>query len=164
VPVDKDVFVEIVASFPSGVAVVTTLHGDEPRGLTTSALSSVSAQPPLILVCVDLTSRTLPALLERGTFVVNFLRSGRDALARRFASKSEDKFGGIAWRPSPEGLPILHDDSVAWAECSTEEEIGAGDHVILLARVDAGEALRPHDVPLMYYRRTWGEWTPRHES
>jgi flavin reductase (DIM6/NTAB) family NADH-FMN oxidoreductase RutF len=163
-PVDKQVFVEIMASFPSGVAVVTTLHDDEPRGLTTTALSSVSAEPPLILVCVDLTSRTLPALLERRAFVVNFLRSGRENLAGHFASKAEDKFGSVAWRPSPEGLPILHDDAVAWAECSTEEEIGAGDHVILLGRVDAGEALRPHDMPLMYYRRIWGEWTPRHES
>jgi flavin reductase (DIM6/NTAB) family NADH-FMN oxidoreductase RutF len=164
VPVDKQVFVEIMASFPSGVAVVTTLRDGNPRGLTTTALSSVSADPPLILVCVDLTSRTLPALLERGVFVVNFLRSGRDELARHFASKADDKFGVVPWRPSPAGLPILHDDSVAWAECSTDQEIGAGDHVILLGRVDAGEALRPHDVPLMYYRRSWGEWTPRHES
>jgi flavin reductase (DIM6/NTAB) family NADH-FMN oxidoreductase RutF len=164
VPVDRQVFAEIMASFPSGVAVVTTLQNGDARGLTTTAVSSVSAEPPLLLVCVDLTSRTLPAMLERGAFVVNFLRSGRDALARRFASKAEDKFGGIAWRPSPAGLPILHDDAVAWAECSTEERIGAGDHVILLGRVDAGETLHPTDMPLMYYRRTWGEWTPRHGS
>ena len=162
--VDRQVFSEVMASFPSGVAVVTTLQDGRPRGLTTTAVSSVSAEPPLLLVCVDLTSRTLPALLESRSFVVNFLRSGRDELARRFATKAEDKFGGVAWRPSPSELPILHDDSVAWAECSTEEEIGAGDHVILLGRVDAGEALRPHDVPLLYYRRSWGEWTPRQES
>ena len=163
-PVDRQVFADIMASFPSGVAVVTTLRDGEARGLTTTALSSVSAEPPLILVCVDLTSRTLPALLEQGVFVVNFLRSGRDELARRFASKANDKFGGVPWRPSQAGLPVLEDDSVAWAECSMEEEIGAGDHVILLGRVDAGEAVHARDMPLMYYRRTWGEWTPRHES
>jgi flavin reductase (DIM6/NTAB) family NADH-FMN oxidoreductase RutF len=164
VPVERQEFLEIMASFPSGVAVITTVRDDEPRGLTTTAFSSVSAEPPLLLVCVDLTSRTLTAVLERGSFVVNFLRSGRDQLARHFASKVDDKFGAVAWRPSPTGLPLLHDDAVAWAECSLEQEIGAGDHVILLGRVDAGAVLYPSDVPLMYYRRTWGEWTPRHES
>jgi flavin reductase (DIM6/NTAB) family NADH-FMN oxidoreductase RutF len=164
VPVERQEFVEIMASFPSGVAVVTTLRDGEPRGLTTTGFSSVSAEPPLLLVCVDLTSRTLPAVLERGSFVVNFLRSGRDALARRFASKADDKFGAVPWRPSPAGLPLLHDDAVAWAECSLEQEIGAGDHLILLGRVDAGGVLHSSDVPLMYYRRTWSEWTPRHES
>ena len=163
-PVEREEFVEIMASFPSGVAVITTLHGDEPRGLTTTAFSSVSAEPPLLLVSVDHTSRTLAAVVERGSFGVNILRSGRDRLARRFASKADDKFGAVAWRPSPAGLPLLHDDAVAWAECSLEQEIGAGDHVILLGRVDAGAVLYPDDVPLMYYRRTWGEWTPRQES
>ena len=163
-PVDRQAFAEIMASLPSGVAVVTTVRDGHARGLTTTAVASVSAEPPLLLVCVDVTSRTLPALLERGSFVVNFLRAGRDELARRFATKADDKFGNVAWQPSPGGLPILHDDAVAWAECSTEEQIGAGDHVILLGRVDAGETLHPEDIPLLYYRRTWGEWTPSQES
>ena len=75
--VERELFLEIMASFPSGVGIVATLEGDEPRGLTTTALSSVSADPPLLLVCVDVTSRTLPSLLERRGFVVNFLRSKR---------------------------------------------------------------------------------------
>src|SRR3989442_1370034 len=69
-PVDRETFAEIMASFPSGVAIVTTLdEAGEPKGLTTSAVASVSAEPPLLLVCVDFTSRTLPALrrgLEMG--------------------------------------------------------------------------------------------------
>ncbi len=156
--VERAVFLEIMASFPSGVGIVTTLDGGEPRGLTTTALASVSADPPLLLVCVDVTSRTLPSLLERRGFVVNFLRSGREPLARLFASKAEDKFAGLAWRSSPGGLPVLDEDAIAWAECTTEREIEAGDHLILLGRAEAGEALRPDEEPLLYHRRSWGSW------
>jgi flavin reductase (NADH) len=159
VPVERTLFVEIMASFPSGVGVVTTLDGHEPRGLTTTAVASVSAEPPLLLVCVDVTSRTLPSLLERRGFVVNFLRAGRDDLARQFASKAERKFDGIRWKPSPAGLPVLHEDAVAWAECATEREIEAGDHLILLGVVEAGAALRPDEAPLVYHRRRYGDRT-----
>ena len=116
-PVERDLFVEIMASYPAGVAIVTTLDADgTPRGLTTTAVSSVSAEPPLLLVCVDLTSRTLPALRAGGRFVVNFLREGRSELARTFASKTEDKFEGVEWSPTAAGLPVLHEDALAWAD------------------------------------------------
>jgi len=161
-PVDRDTFVEIMASYPAGVAIVTTLAADgEPRGLTTTAVSSVSADPPLLLVCVDLTSRTLPALRAGGRFVVNFLREGRAELARLFASKRDDKFELVAWRRSASGMPVLEDDALAWAECVTVQEFEPGDHVVLLARVEEGEgAAADEDAPLMYYRRSWGVWRP----
>jgi flavin reductase (NADH) len=161
VPVDRDLFVEIMASHPAGVAVVTTLDTDgTPRGLTTTAVSSVSAEPPLLLVCVDLTSRTLPALRAGGRFVVNFLREGRSELARLFASKAEDKFEAVEWRPSTTGLPVLHADALAWAECATVHEIEPGDHVVLLGQVEDGDGAADEDAPLMYYRRSWGVWAP----
>jgi flavin reductase (NADH) len=161
VPVDRDLFVEIMASYPAGVAVVTTLEANgTPRGLTTTAVSSVSAEPPLLLVCVDLTSRTLPALRAGGRFVVNFLREGRSELARTFASKSEEKFAGVRWGPSPSGMPVLLDDALAWAECVTVQELEPGDHVILLGQVEEGAGAADEDAPLMYYRRSWGVWKP----
>src|SRR3954469_20658275 len=108
-PVEREVFVEIMASYPAGVAVVTTLDADgTPRGLTTTAVSSVSAEPPLLLVCVDLTSRTLPARRAGGSFAVTFLREGRAELARTVASKAEDKFEQVEWRATASGLPVLH--------------------------------------------------------
>lgn len=163
--VERTRFLEIMASFPSGVAIVTTLDADgRPRGLTTSAVCSVSAEPPLLLVSVDLASRTLPLLLERRGFVVNFLRAGREELASLFASKAEEKFDGVAWRPGLGGLPVLGDDALAWAQCTTEREIEAGDHLLLLGRVEAGEAAGPDEQPLMYYHRSWGQWTPRPTS
>ena len=160
-PVDRDTFVEIMASYPAGVAIVTTLEADgTPRGLTTTAVSSVSAEPPLLLVCVDLTSRTLPALREGGRFVVNFLREGRSELARLFASKADDKFEQVEWRPSSQGIPVLEADALAWAECVTVHELEPGDHVVLLGQVEEGAGATDDAAPLMYYRRSWGVWKP----
>jgi flavin reductase (DIM6/NTAB) family NADH-FMN oxidoreductase RutF len=161
VPVDRETFVEIMASYPSGVAIVTTVDADgTPRGLTTTAVSSVSAEPPLLLVCVDRMSRTLPAL-RAGRFVVNFLREGRAELARLFASKRDDKFEHVAWRRSASGMPILEDDALAWAECVTVHELTPGDHFVLLGQIEEGAgAASDEDAPLMYYRRSWGVWRP----
>jgi flavin reductase (DIM6/NTAB) family NADH-FMN oxidoreductase RutF len=162
VPVDRDTFLEIMASYPAGVAIVTTRDADgTPRGLTTTAVSSVSADPPLLLVCVDRTSRTLPALRAGGRFVVNFLREGRAELARLFASKRDDKFEHVVWRPSASGIPVLEDDALAWAECVIVQELEPGDHVVLLAHLEEGAgAPSDEDAPLMYYRRSWGVWRP----
>jgi flavin reductase (DIM6/NTAB) family NADH-FMN oxidoreductase RutF len=161
--IGRQEFFEIMASFPSGVAVVTTTGADgQPRGLTTTAVSSVSADPPTILVCVDLNSRTLAALRARRTFVVNFVRQGCSQLCMLFASKAEDKFAHVSWRPTPSGLPLLDEDAIAWAECSTVHDLEVGDHVILVARVDDGGITEEADSPLMYYRRSWGVWSPAH--
>jgi len=158
-PVDRETFAEIMASFPSGVAIVTTLdETGAPKGLTTSAVASVSAEPPLLLVCVDFTSRTLPALRAGGRFLVNFMRAGTAELCRHFASKAEDKFGAVAWRPTESGMPLLYDDAIAWAECVTVQEVEAGDHVVLVGRMEAGAPPAPGEQPLVYYRRVWGAW------
>ena len=145
-----------MSAFPTGVAVVTTLDADgEPRGLTTNALCSVSAEPPLLLVCVDRESRTLPALLHSKRFVVNFLAERRDVLARLFASKAEDKFAAVAWEPGLGGMPCLREDSLAYAECETEQELEAGDHVVLTGLVVGGMSPDPESVPILYFRREY---------
>jgi flavin reductase (DIM6/NTAB) family NADH-FMN oxidoreductase RutF len=157
-------FFEIMASFPSGVAIVTTLDPDgAPRGLTTTAVSSVSAHPPTVLVCVDLGSRTLEALRARRRFVVNFMGQGRSQLCLLFASKADDKFDRVSWRPTETGLPLLEEDVLAWAECCTMHDLEVGDHVILVARVEAGGVMPELESPLMYYRRSWGVWSPTQE-
>ena len=163
-PISRQAFFEIMASFPSGVAIVTTVGSDgTPRGLTTTAVSSVSAHPPTVLVCVDLGSRTLAALRGRRSFVINFMGQGRSQLGLLFASKADDKFERVPWKPTPSGIPLLHEDVLAWAECSTVHDIEVGDHVILVARVDAGGVVPELEPPLMYYRRSWGVWSPMHE-
>ena len=81
-----------------------------------------------------------------------------------FASKADDKFDHVSWRPTASGLPLLHEDAVAWAECSTVHELEVGDHVILVARVESGDIAAEPESPLMYYRRSWGVWSPVHEA
>jgi flavin reductase ActVB len=161
--ISRQAFFEVMASFPSGVAIVTTLDGeDAPRGLTTTAVCSVSAAPPTVLVCVDLGSRTLAALRARRRFVVNFVGAGRSHLCLLFASKEEDKFDRVRWRTTEGGLPLLHEDVLAWAECATVHDVEIGDHALLVARVEGGGVQPQLEPPLLYYRRSWGVWTPTH--
>src|ERR1700682_1592789 len=128
-------FREVMASFPTGVVVLTAFGDDSlPRGLTVSAFSAVSLNPLLALVCIDKTSNTLPAVQHTGGFTANILAAGREQLARRMATKLTEKFEGIAWRQpaSPIGGPVLEEDSVAYAVCTLRDTIEAGDHWVLI--------------------------------
>lgn len=157
---ETSAFRALMSSFPTGVVVVTTLDADgSPKGLTTQSFISVSSEPRLVLVSVDRTSRTLPALRASAAFVVNFLAAGRVELSNLFASKSDDKFARVAWEPSAlaKGSPILREDSIAYAECVVVREIEAGDHSLLLASVEGGALIG--GTPLMYYRRTYASWS-----
>jgi len=151
--IEAETFRQIAASFPTGVVIVTAAG---PRGLTTNAVTAVSLDPPLLLVCIDRTSRTLPAITDARGFVVNYLAAGRAELAQRFATKAEDKFEGVSWKSSraANGAPILRDDVVAWAECTLESEHGAGDHIIIVGRIEEGGA--PGGAALTYFRRAYG--------
>ncbi len=156
-PLARDDFFAIMSVFPTGVAIVTTLDEQgEPRGLTTNAMCSVSAEPPLLLVCVDVGSRTLRALRHSGRFVVNFMSDRTADLCGVFASKADDKFGGVEWEPGIGGLPLLASDALAYAECSTVEELTAGDHVVLIGLVEGGCPPDPDRVPILYYRSSYG--------
>jgi flavin reductase (DIM6/NTAB) family NADH-FMN oxidoreductase RutF len=160
VPIDQDRFRAIMGCFPAGVAVIAaTDAGGRPRGFTSTAVSSVSVRPPLLLVCVDRTSNTLPALRHSGAFVVNFLAAGREAISQLFASKHEDKFRGLAWRPSDiaEGAPILVGDCAAHAECRIVQEVEAGDHVVLIGRVEAGDVV-PDEPPMVFRQGVYRRW------
>jgi 3-hydroxy-9,10-secoandrosta-1,3,5(10)-triene-9,17-dione monooxygenase reductase component len=159
--VDAPTFFQIMSAFPTGVAIVTAVDPDgEPRGLTTNSVASVSGNPPMLLVCVDKASRTLPALLAARRFAVNFVSTGRHDLVAAFASKAEDKFVGVAWRPGETGAPVLVEDALAWAECEIAQEIEAGDHWIIVGRVVAGQPPAPEAVPLVYFRRSYGQFSP----
>ena len=158
-PVDRDLYRAISGSFPTGVLIVATLDENKaPKGLLTQAYIGLSTDPPLMLISIDRTSRTLPALRNRRAFVINFLREGAEDLATIFASKSDDKFSGVRWQPSPEaeGSPILRDVSVAYAACRVTESREAGDHWIFVGSVEAGAIFG--GTPLMYYRRTYAAW------
>jgi flavin reductase (DIM6/NTAB) family NADH-FMN oxidoreductase RutF len=156
VPVERTHFFSIMSAFPTGVAIVTTLDPEgAPRGLTTNAVTSVSADPPILLVAVDKISRTLPALLHTRRFVVNFMRDDCAELCALFASKVVDKFAEVEWTRGLGGVPILHRDAIAYAECVTEQELEVGDHVVVTGLVEAGEGPDPEQVPIVYFRRRY---------
>lgn len=159
---DRQAFFEVMASFPTGVAVVTTVDAAGiPRGLTTTAVCSVSADPPTLLVSIAHASRTLDAVRGRGSFVVNFVGDGRTELCLRFASKVEDKFEGVAWQLTGGGVPLLHEDAIAWAECTVACEVDVADHSLVVGKVVAGGLSAELEAPLLYYRRSWGSGRPR---
>ena len=154
--VDREAFLKIMAAFPTGVAVITTTDGRGAlRGLTSNAVTSASASPPLLLVCVDKSSRTLPALIEAGAFVVNFMADDSEHVCCLFASKAENKFNGVSWTASPSGFPVLHEHTLAWVECTIHQRIEVGDHVVLVGLVRHGETEPLQRRPISYFRRAF---------
>lgn len=152
---DPQRFREVMSNFPSGVVVLTAFGEDgRPRGLTVSAFCAVSLHPPLVLVCIDKTSNTLPAVQQTGGFTANILAAGRETLARRMATKLSDKFDGLGWRrpESALGGPILEADSVAYAVCALRDTIEAGDHWVVIGQVTEGER-RDGVAPMVFTRR-----------
>jgi flavin reductase (DIM6/NTAB) family NADH-FMN oxidoreductase RutF len=164
--IDQDSFKSLFRSRPVAVSVVTALDmWGHPHGLTTTAVCEVSKSPALLLACLDHGSRTLAAIEQTGGFAVNFLTAGRDALSETFAGKGEDKFAAVRWRASAVGgAPLLVADSIAYAACAVSERIRAGDHTIVVGRIE--EAATLADVPLMYFRGRYPAWPagPRMET
>ena len=148
---DERRFRDTVAAFPTGVTIVTARGADGPAGLTTNAFTSLSLDPPLVLVCFDQGSRTLPVVREGGRFAVNVLRQGQEDLAAVFASKrvQAEKFAEVT-HTEDHGVPVL-DDALAWMVCDLEALHPGGDHEIGIGRVTAlgrdseGEPLVFHD-------------------
>ena len=117
--------------------------------MTASSLASVSLHPPLVSVCIDHTADLHDAIAASDRFVVNILESGQEALSRRFADQHEDRFEGVGYHRSPEGLVLL-DGALAHIECERYATYPGGDHTIVLGRVIGGSTADGH--PLLYYR------------
>jgi 3-hydroxy-9,10-secoandrosta-1,3,5(10)-triene-9,17-dione monooxygenase reductase component len=150
---------EVIGSFAAGVAIVTAHGEDGPAGLTTSAVSSLSLDPMLLLVCFDNGSRTLPIVRQARRFAINVLRAGQEDLARVFASKRvpREKFEAVTHTVA-HGVPVL-DDALAWLACDLEDLAPAGDHTIGIGRVTHMDS-DPHGDPLVYFRGTFGRFLP----
>jgi flavin reductase (DIM6/NTAB) family NADH-FMN oxidoreductase RutF len=140
----------LLGHFTTGVTVLTVVAPDgRPLGMTANSLASVSLHPPLISVCVDREAEMHPVILKVSEFVVNILAADQEVLARRFSDKHEDRFEGIGYQLSPDGLVLL-DGVLAHLECHREALYPAGDHTIVVGRVLGGTASDGH--PLLYYR------------
>ncbi|MFJ9978734.1 flavin reductase family protein [Streptomyces cyaneofuscatus] len=152
-------FRSTLGNFCSGVTVVTALGDDGLFGFTCQAFSSLSLDPPQVVLCVSRASTTWPTISRLRRFCINVLGEDQQQLSDRFARSGTDKFAGVGWNYSPGGNPLLAGAS-AWIECEINTEYPGGDHLIVVADVrwlDAGPAERP----LVYHR---GRYTALRDS
>ena len=133
-PVDGRRLRDTMGRFATGVAIVTVEHAGRPHGMTVNSLTSVSLDPPLILVCPARRTRTATAIQARGAFVVNILADRQDELSNRFARPGGDeRFAGIDVRMNAHGLPEL--PALGHLTCRVHEIHDGGDHHIVVAEV-----------------------------
>jgi flavin reductase (DIM6/NTAB) family NADH-FMN oxidoreductase RutF len=148
--IGADDFRRVLGHFATGVTILTTCDNDaRATGLTASAFSSVSLDPPLVLICVDHKSQSYPALRERGCFAVNILSVEQQAISRRCASSRLDKFDEVPHTISDLGLPLI-EGAIAHLECTTVSTHVEGDHTIFVGRVERAQV--GTGEPLLYFR------------
>ena len=148
-PFDPAQFRRACARFATGITVSTALAADgTPHGFTANSFTSVSMEPPLVLICVDHRANVLRHFEQASHFGINILAEDQEAISVRFAEKGLDRFNGIDWHAGATGVPLLG-GALARFECATRQKIEAGDHLIIL-----GEVLHAEwetGAPLLYY-------------
>jgi flavin reductase (DIM6/NTAB) family NADH-FMN oxidoreductase RutF len=147
------VFRDVIGRFASGVTVITTAVEGTDFGTTASAVSSLSMDPPMLLICLNKTSDTRSAILQAGTFGVNILAEHQGQVAQQFARKGQDKFREVGIHRGRSGVPLVR-DALAHIECEVEETVTGGTHTVFLARVR--EASGREGAPLTYFRGRFG--------
>lgn len=149
-PVSKEEFRSALGRFVSGVTVITTLDkNNRPAGITVSAFSSLSLEPPLILACIEKRASVHAYLSEDTHFAVNILAEDQEHLSRRFSSKDLDRFDATGYKEGANGSPLL-DGALAYIECRVLETYPGGDHTIVVGEVES-VSVGDHR-PLAYYR------------
>jgi flavin reductase (DIM6/NTAB) family NADH-FMN oxidoreductase RutF len=140
----------VMGLFATGVTIVTTRdrHGNV-YGLTANAVTSLSLEPPLVLICVDRKAETYAHFFDSKCFVVNILAEGQEALSTRFAKSGGDKFTGVGYRLSDAGAPIL-EGTLGHVECRIVATHEGGDHVIHIGEVQRAEVLGGR--PLLFFQ------------
>ena len=141
-------------SFATGVTVIATREADgTPRGFTANSFSSVSLDPPLLLVCIAQSALSLHVFQEAPYFSVNILEQSQAEVSRIFASHGADKFDRVPWERGVSNVPLLR-GSLARFTCETDRQIDAGDHAILLGKVVGFDY--QNGTPLSYFRGQYG--------
>lgn len=156
--VDQQAFRGALSRFASGVTVVSTVLDGVDHAMTASAFTSVSLDPPLVLVCSHKTSRFHDAVLASGTWGVSILSDQGRAASAWFAHRGrplEDQLQGIDYHRGASGVALL-DESLAWLECTTHAVHDGGDHTILVGSVVGAGVRDDVDDPLLYYRSHYG--------
>lgn len=163
---DQVALLGALGRFASGVTVVSTLHDGIDHAMTASAFTSVSLDPPLVLVCSHKTSRFHDAVLSSGIWGVSILAEEGLAASAWFAHRGRpllSQLQGIAHHRGDAGVALL-DESLAWLECWTTAVHDGGDHTIIVGAVTGAEVREGPDNPLLYYRSHYGTINRRPES
>ncbi len=146
----------VMRHFPQGVTVVTIPSTDRPLGITVGSFTSISLNPPLILVSVAKGTTFHDLILNSKSFAVNILASDQADQSERFAGKvpqGEDRFRNVRYRPGANGSPLM-ENAASWIECNNWKTIDAGDHSIILGEVtDCGTGRET--TPLLYFNRQY---------
>ena len=153
---DTAKFRQVLGHFTTGVTVVTATSPSGPVGLAVGSFASVSLDPALVAFFPDRGSSSWPHIEAAGSFCVNILAEDQEVVCRRFATKGDDKFVGLGWRPAASGAPLL-DGVLAWIDCDIDSVTDAGDHFCVMGRVrDLAVA---HDGgPLLFFRGGYGRF------
>jgi flavin reductase (DIM6/NTAB) family NADH-FMN oxidoreductase RutF len=134
-PIHPKLFRRACGRFATGITVATLIGTDGlPHGMTVNSFTSVSAVPPLVLVCVDYSSNLLPHFRAARHFGVSVLNEDQQDLSNRFATKGQDRFGGTPWDPGVTGVPLIP-GALARMECEIRNVVEAGDHAVFIAEV-----------------------------
>jgi flavin reductase (DIM6/NTAB) family NADH-FMN oxidoreductase RutF/DNA-binding FadR family transcriptional regulator len=154
-------FRDVVGRFATGVTIVTTRHDGRDYGLTASAFSSLSLEPPMLLVCINLASPTGDAIHRSGIFTVSVLAEDQARLAQRFATRHADKFAGVETSRGALGTIMLA-GALAYIDCHVAEDVVAGTHRIFIGAVQ--HAVGREGAPLAYFRGQFGQvHLPQHD-
>jgi flavin reductase (DIM6/NTAB) family NADH-FMN oxidoreductase RutF len=148
---DSRILRDALGCFATGITIVTATDADgAPVGLTANSFTSVSLDPPLLLVCIANNASSAEALRVCDNFAINVLQVGQQPTSNRFASKAEDRFANTLWTVGEYGSPTL-DGSLSIFECSKHALYDGGDHFILVGNV-LKASFEPHRDPLLYFR------------
>lgn len=147
-PVNADIFKKLMRSMAASVNVITTNHDGQWHGMTATAVCSVSAEPPSILIVVNQSSRSHPLISASRAFIVNILGDEQESISQRFAGKHVDQFKDIPANPGYRSCPIL-DGVSAFIECAVMTEFVVGTHTIFVGRVVGGDVR--HARPAVYH-------------
>lgn len=153
--VDSLSFRRACSRFATGITIATAMAADgTPQGFTANSFTSVSAEPAMVLICIDQRANVLPHFLTAEYFGINVLSLEQKELSMRFAARGQDRFSGVGWRLGVGQIPLL-DGALAQFECARREVWEAGDHLVLLGEVVAAR----HDdgSPLLYYASGYRE-------
>ena len=157
--ITADEFRAAMGSWPSGVTIITSRHGDQIHGMTVSDFSGASLDPPLALVCAARTSITTGVIQQGRCFGVNVLRADQDALSNKFASKKDEfkRFEGVETFAGKTGAPLLS-GALVNLDCRVTAIHEAGDHVLCVGEIE--EAHVRDGAPLLYFRGAYGHFEP----